>query len=402
MTIKRVSHPAWDFQTGRRIGRLSALCVLVLTWCVCSLMTSPVLAQSTGEELRVVKGHSMVLRHPEKIQTVSLADDEIADVVAITADELVVIGKEVGNTTLIVWGESQTYITHRIKVDRNFSGQQILLEVLIGEVNHNTADELGFDWTWENYDDDFVVEGDKSLGVFPGQTQSPRVPLGTGIQTTGYFRYIGDYNTISASIHALQERGDYKLRAAPKLLCLSGEQAHFLAGGEIPVPVSVTSTGGIQQVGIEWKEYGVRLNFTPNIIDSTLINLNVQPEVSSLDYNNSILLSGFQIPALLTRRATATVELSSGQGLLLGGLIVKERVLTEKKVPILGHIPLLGTLFTRKEASTADNELMILVAPRLYTTGPADSLPELPWDGLDEKKPDSTNQTMPEQNGGEY
>ncbi|GAB4324187.1 MAG: hypothetical protein Kow0074_16960 [Candidatus Zixiibacteriota bacterium] len=390
MTIERVFHAVRAGRiplSGTGVRTLFLAAVMFTIW-LCTL--TPAQAQTTGEEIRVVKGHSTVLRHEEKIQTVSLADEEVADVVAITADEIVVIGKEIGNTTLIVWGESQRYVSHRIQVDRNFSGQQILLEVMIGEVNRNTLDELGFDWSWQNFDDDFITGGDKHLGLFPGQTQTPAIPLNPGIATSGYYRYVGDLNVISASIRALQERGDYKLRAAPKLLCLSGENAHFLAGGEIPVPVSVTGSGGIQQVGIEWKEYGVRLNFTPKIIDSTLINLKVMPEVSSLDYNNAILLSGFQIPALLTRRAEATVELASGQGLLMGGLLVKEQVEQVRRIPILGHIPLLGALFTRKDAATQDNELMILVAPRLYTTMPAGDLPELPWDGRFEKPKDTT------------
>ena len=401
MTIERVPHVTRRCRSGRADRLIRTLCGAALCLLTVAATNQFAQAQRVGEELRVVKGHSLVIRHPEKIQTVSLADDKIADVVAITADELVVIGKEVGNTTLIVWGESQQYISHRITVDRNFSGQQVMLEVQIGEVNRNTAKELGFDWTWENYDDDFVVEGDKSVGSFAGQTQGPRIPLGTGTNTTGYFRYVGNLNAISASIHALQENGDYKLLASPQLLCLSGEEANFLAGGEIPVPVSVTGAGGIQQVGIEWKEYGVRLNFTPKIIDSTLINLAVMPEVSSLDYNNAILLSGFQIPALLTRRAKATVELTSGQGLLLGGLMVKERVQQVQRVPILGHIPIIGTFFTRKEATTQDNELLILVSPRLYRTGPKSQLPDLPWDGKDEEPADSTTGgTMPQQGGG--
>lgn len=347
-----------------------------------SLLFATEVVRAQSGEFHVTEGHSRVLRHKEKIKTVSVANSEIADVVAITSDELVVIGKKAGNTTLIVFGEFSPYIAHNIIVDRNASGQQIMLEVQIGEVNATSLKELGFDFGWVNSDDDFITEGEKTVGTFGGQTQVPKVPVLPNTGVTGYFRFVGDYNQISAAVRALQQKGDYKLLASPKLLCLSGSEANFLAGGEIPVPVSVTNTGGTTQLALEWKEYGVQLKFVPTIVDSTLINLKVSPEVSSLDYNNAVVLSGFSIPAMLTRRANATVELQSGQGLLLGGLVLSERVKNVQRIPILGHIPLLGALFTRHESSTAENELLILVSPRLYTAG-REEIPALPWDGTD-------------------
>jgi pilus assembly protein CpaC len=347
-----------------------------------SLLFASDIARAQSGEFHVTEGHSRVLRHKEKIKTVSVANSEIADVVAITSDELVVIGKKAGNTTLIVFGEFSPYVAHNIIVDRNASGQQIMLEVQIGEVNATSLKELGFDFGWVNSDDDFITEGEKTIGTFGGQTQVPKVPVLPNTGVTGYFKFVGDYNQISAAVRALQQKGDYKLLASPKLLCLSGSEANFLAGGEIPVPVSVTNTGGTTQLALEWKEYGVQLKFVPTIVDSTLINLKVSPEVSSLDYNNAVVLSGFSIPAMLTRRANATVELQSGQGLLLGGLVLSERVKNVQRIPILGHIPLLGALFTRHESSTAENELLILVSPRLYTAG-REEIPALPWDGTD-------------------
>lgn len=381
---------------GRTGGSCPVFAILAFAVLVSLLVVFPTGAQAQlGDDFRVTEGHSRVLRHREKIKAVSVADNEIADVVAITADELVVIGKKAGKTTLIVFGDFSPYVAHNIIVDRNFSGQQIMLEVQIGEVNRNTLKELGFDFTWVNNDDDFITDGQKTVGTFGGQTQTPGVPLQPGTGVSGYFKFVGDFNQLSMAVRALQQRGDYKLLASPKLLCLSGSEANFLAGGEIPVPVSVTGAGGATQIGLEWKEYGVRLKFVPTIIDSTLINLKVQPEVSSLDWNNAVVLSGFSIPAMLTRRANATVELLSGQGMLLGGLVLNERVKSVRRIPILGHIPLLGALFTRHESSTADNELLILVSPRLYSSG-REALPELPWDGTDGKTDAGDTETVPE------
>ena len=388
MTIDRLFVKTSRGRTARACPDFAILLFAVVVVGAMPFNASPVLAQRPIADFHVTEGHSRVLRHPEKIKTVSVANNEIADVVAITADELVIIGKKAGNTTLIVFGETTPYVMHNIIVDRNFSGQQIMLEVQIGEVNRNTLKELGFDFAWVNNDDDFITPGEKTVGSFGGQTQVPKVPVLPNTGVAGYFKFVGDYNQISAAVRALEGRGDYKLLASPKLLCLSGNEASFLAGGEIPVPVSVTNTGGTTQLALEWKEYGVRLKFTPTIVDSTLINLRVSPEVSSLDYNNAVVLSGFSIPAMLTRRADATVELFSGQGLLLGGLVLSERVKDVQRIPILGHIPILGALFSRQKSSTRENELLILVSPRLYSSG-REQVPALPWDGTD-GQPDTT------------
>jgi pilus assembly protein CpaC len=337
--------------------------------------------------LRVVEGKSIVLRYPEKIETVSLADDDVADVVAITADEVVIIGKEIGTTSLIVWGISQRHTAYEIKVDRSFSGLQILLEVQVGEVNLNKVSELGFDFTWYDDDGGTIEDGQQIFGGFPGQTQSPGIPLSPTSGVTGFFGYIGDHSEISAAVRALQEQGEMRLLATPKLLSLSGETASFLSGGEIPVPVPQSGVG-FASYTIEWKEYGVRLNFVPTVIDSNLVNLRITPEVSSLDYANAITLSGFQIPAMLTRRADAAVELLSGQTLFLGGLVATEQAETIQRVPILGHIPILGALFSRKDTSARKNELVIIVSPRIVQSIADEEVPTVPWDGkLEEDTP---------------
>jgi Flp pilus assembly secretin CpaC len=361
--------------------RLSGMAALGVFLILCQAVSA--LGQETTL-LRVVEGKSIVLKYPEKIETVSLADDDVADVVAITADEVVIIGKVVGTTSLIVWGESQRHTAYEIKVDRSFSGLQILLEVQVGEINLSKVSELGFDFTWFDDEGGTIKDGQQTFGAFPGETQTPHIPLDPASSATGFFGYVGDHSEISASVRALQEQGDMKLLATPKLLSLSGETASFLSGGEIPVPVPQTGVG-LATYTIEWKEYGVRLNFVPTVIDSNLINLRITPEVSSLDYANAITLSGFQIPAMLTRRADAAVELLSGQTLFLGGLMATEQAETIRRVPILGHIPLLGALFSRKDTSARKNELVIIVSPRIVQSVADEEVPPVPWDGKLEK-----------------
>jgi pilus assembly protein CpaC len=138
-------------------------------------------------------------------------------------------------------------------------------------------------------------------------------------------------------------------------------------------------------VAIQWKEFGVKLKFTPVIIDSNLVRLKIAPEVSSLDYSNTVSFAGWDIPAIRTRRASGTVELNSMQSVVLGGLTASETLTIERKVPILGHIPILGVLFTKKQKTTSENELVIIVTPRIIESLANETIPPLP--GSSEGKP---------------
>jgi len=342
--------------------------------------------------LRVVKGKSMVLKYPEKIETVSLADEDIADVVTVTPTELVIIGKEVGITTLLVWGESKRHTAYDVKVDRNISGQQIVLEVQVGEVNTSALSELGVDFLMVNSDPRHMKigdeEGTKILGTYAGQVTSPD-PLSEKLYAqdgiTGVIRWLGDKREFSTIIKALQQKGDLRLLANPRLVCLSGEEASFLVGGEVPVPIAQTITAaGVPSVTVEWKEYGVKLNFVPTVVDTDLVNLKISPEVSSLDWANMVSFGGYDIPALRTRKADATVELNSEQSVVLGGLLSTEEFKTIKRVPILGHIPILNFFFSRKETTKSETELLIVVAPRIISSVAEETIPPLP--GTVEKK----------------
>lgn len=344
---------------------------------------------ATATELRVEVGKSLIVPYHEKIATVSIANDSVADVVAITARDLVVIGKQVGTTTLAVWGESQQHVVYDVRVNRNFDGQQILLQVQVGEVNKNRFSELGIDVLWDN--DHLIKDSRLRVGTYGGQVLTPSVPLSVGEGVSGLFQFIGKNDQVSAIVHALEEKGGIKMLATPKLLSLSGEQASFLAGGEIPVPVAQTSAGGLQTITIQWREYGVRLKFTPTVIDSNLVNLIIEPEVSNLDYTNAVTIGGFSVPALQTRRAKATVELHSGEAMFLGGLNSQRRVGTIKRIPILGHIPLLGALFTRKDTALEETELVLIVSPRLVGSASAEAVPALPWNGEEVQDKDPTD-----------
>ena len=334
--------------------------------------------------LRVVKGKSIVLSYPEKILTVSLANQDIADVVSVTPTDLVVIGKEVGVTSLVVWGESKKYVQYDVKVERNISGQQVVLEVQVGEVNKTALSAYGLDFLISDSDPRHNIRnGDKVIvGSYGGQVSSPdpqSQELFAQDGITGVIKWLGDKKEFSTIIKALQQNGDLNLLANPQLLTLSGEKASFLVGGEIPIPIAQSvGAGGAPSVTIQWKEYGVRLNFLPTIVDTNLINLKISPEVSSLDYTNQVIFGGYVIPALRSRKAEATVELNSEQSVVLGGLLSSEETKTIKRVPILGHIPILNFLFTKKETTKSETELLIIVSPRIIASVKNEVIPPLP------------------------
>jgi pilus assembly protein CpaC len=196
---------------------------------------------------------------------------------------------------------------------------------------------------------------------------------------TAAIKWIDHRQRIYGALKALQRNGALELLANPRLLSLSGEEASFLVGGEIPVPVAQsTSSAGVPNVTIQWKEYGIRLHFLPTIIDTNLVNLKIKPEISSLDWANMVSFGGYDIPALRTRKASATVELNSEQSIVLGGLIATESFKTVKRIPILGHIPILNFFFSRKETSTVETELLIVVSPRIIGLVADEAIPPLP------------------------
>ncbi len=157
-------------------------------------------------------------------------------------------------------------------------------------------------------------------------------------------------------------------------MAVEGQEASFLAGGEFPYP-SVQG-GQNNQVSIQWKEFGVVLNFTPHITNDGSIRLDVAPEVSSLDFANGLTFSGFQIPSLITRRAETQVELRPGQSFAIAGLLDNQQQRDVDQIPILGQIPIIGTFFSSKGSRDLQTELLVVVTPHIVE--PLDYVPPLP------------------------
>ena len=248
-------------------------------------------------------GHSRVLLFEEPIGRLALADPDIGNVQLVNPTQVVITGKEVGRTSLIVWNQADQGTHYRLKVDSvGAEDKQILLKVKVAEVARSAARDLGIDWGFSLPDD--VVNGGLAVLSRGGGVLGPTFPLDDSGEAdkfefpeTSNVTLIQPNRLIFATIRALESKGRARILAEPNLVAIDGEEASFLAGGEVPVPtVSSASSGSAPTVSITYKEFGVRLTFTPKVIENDVINLHIAPEVSSLDFGNGVDVGGFRIP----------------------------------------------------------------------------------------------------------
>ena len=229
---------------------------------------------------------------------------------------------------------------------------QVNLRVRIAEVNRTVLKQVGVNW------DVVANSGRFAFGLV---TQNP-VTFGDVLNrnTASVGR-----NNVNSFVDALAQDGLITMLAQPNLTALSGATASFLAGGEFPVPIASSGTGGQPTVTIEFKRFGVSLDFTPTILGGNRINLRVRPEVSQLTSTGGVTLGGFSIPALTVRRAETTIELGSGETFVIAGLLERGSENSISKVPGLGDIPILGTLLRSSRYRRHETELAIIVTPYL-------------------------------------
>jgi pilus assembly protein CpaC len=406
-------------------------CLLLLLICGIVLPGRVALGQDAAanepQRLRLTIGRSQVMDVPFEVKRVSVGDPEIADVVVLTSRQLYVLGKGTGVTNLLVQGKDQQQMILDLLVEADLTllkeklhtllpkeavevypakdgillkgevssnavlatvlslaepfapkkvvnllqvggVQQVLLEVRVAEVSRSALNELRFNYTsLMNNFFIFTNLGQALSGEYPF-TASPDTNLLAGFNS----------GRLTGFIKALQEHGLVKVLAEPNLMAVSGQEANFLAGGEFPVPVPQSGTS--DTITVQFKKFGVQLNFVPTVLDSGKISLKVSPEVSELDFSTAIQVSGFVIPGLSTRSASTTVELLDGHTLAIAGLIRDDARNLIDKFPVLGDIPVLGALFRSSSFQKSQTELLILVSPHLVKSlGSADTV-ALPTD----------------------
>ena len=375
------------------------------------------------KELTVTVGKSLIVDSPVNIQRVSVANADLADAVAITPKELVVNGKQPGETTLIIWQQGGNRLFYDLivrqstrKIDavreelkRDLAGQdvtvnfdndtafvsgtvkdlttadravavaatlgkvvnllhvtvppvesQILLKVRFANVDRKASLDLGLDLKSLTA---FNFTNPTSLAVAAG---SPNILLSRR-----------DIN-VQAAITALQAKNLLEILAEPNVLAINGKPASFVAGGEFPYPTLQGGGAGLGAVTIQFREFGIRLQFLPQVTPRGTIRLQVTPEVSSLDFSHGLVFQGFSIPALSTRRVQTEIELEGGQSFAIAGLLDNEMTDNLSKIPGLANIPLIGKLFTSKTLQKQNTELIVLVTPELVRPIPqGQPLPEV-------------------------
>ena len=305
-------------------------------------------------------GRSYPITTQNPITRISVATPEIADAVVVGERDLVINAKANGETDIIVWVTNEPRRHYRIAVHAVADRKSVLLAVRIAEVRKDVSYDLGVHGL---YRDGNVRAG---TGIFGSDNAFDKTTGEVVIPGTARFAtLLSDFGTKNflAFIEAESQRGHARLLAEPNLMAGNRDTATFLAGGEFPVPIAQPGQGGIVTITIQFREFGIRLNFIPEIVSDSLIKLTVRPEVSSLDFTNAVTISGFRIPALRTRRITTTVDVKRDQSLVLSGLFNDEREQVRTGIPFLMDLPILGALFGNSSWTSNQSELLILVTP---------------------------------------
>src|ERR1700733_7920715 len=435
-----------------RINRLYILSGLLL-----AATTSWIFAQAGPEEIRLTVGKSIVIDYPADIARISTSNPDIADASPVTGREVLVHGKSFGTVTLVVWSKTGQRNFYNITVEQNLEPLRVLLKKTFPAQDihvQSSRDSLSLTGRGANKDigdratalatpfaktvvNDLQVaeppverqillrikfaELDRSASnqfainlLSTGATNTiGRVTTGqfpapspTSIQSGGgssnstfsisnalnIFAFRPDLN-FGALIQALEQRNILQTLDEPTLVTSDGKEASFLVGGEFPIPVL---QGGANSgaVTIQFREYGVRLTFTPNITGNNNIRPHVKPEVSAPDYTNALSFNGFTIPALSSRKMETNIELGEGQSFVIAGLIDKQLTETLSKIPVLSSLPILGNLFKSKEFDRNDTELIVMVTPEItlpLQPGDAKPMPAMPRPFLVPVTPGSTN-----------
>jgi pilus assembly protein CpaC len=273
--------------------------------------------------------------------------------------------------------------------------QEVLLQVKFAEVDRTALTQLGVNFVSTGGGNTIGTITTGQFGGFGPQTLTQtKTPNGTTTTTTSgetlnnvlnLFLFRPDIN-FGAVIEALQTKNLLQILAEPNLIAVNGKEATFLAGGQFPFPI-VQPGNGFTAVTISFKEFGVRLQFTPVITPNGYIHLKVAPEVSTLDFANALTISGFTVPALSTRRAETEFELQDGQSFVIAGLMDNRVTDIYNKIPGLGDIPILGNFFRSKSLQKSNSELMVLCTVRRISPSsePATG-PKLPQPYLDPAK----------------
>ncbi len=316
------------------------------------------------EAIALGVGRSLPIDLASSVTQVTIANPEIADVVVLTDRSVVVNAKQAGETDVLLSGPTLGRRHLRVTVYSAVERRQIALGVKFAEVRRESLLEYGVSARGTNRTGDGSQTGGTGV-LAPDNSNAP--PIGSSL-TSRFLSGVASWSTgdISAYITAQERQGNARSLAEPTLLAGNRDTASFLAGGEIPIPIAQPGANGQITITIQYRPFGIKLNFIGEVLSDSLIKLHVEPEVSTLDFGNALLLSGFRIPALRTRRLGTTVDVRPGQSLILSGLFNEEREAVKDGIPGLMRLPILGALFSSTRWQKNESELLIIVTPELF------------------------------------
>jgi pilus assembly protein CpaC len=422
-----------------------------------SPMTATQAAQTENQSaapLRVMVGKSLLINTTERIKRVSVTDATIADPLVVAPTQILVHGRAPGEVSLLIWDELERSRSFDLRVDVDVSAaaeeerrvfpdeqiavtpsrsaivlsghvstedvakragmiadaysknvvnvltfgpvgaQEVLLEVKFAEVDRTAVTQLGINLFAPGLGNTIAQTQTGQFGSITTTRPTATTPTPPTVNISDFLNVFvtrTDVN-VGAVIKAMQQKNLLQILAEPNLIAVNGKEASFLAGGEFPFPV-VQPGNGINAVTIQFREFGVRLKFTPVIMPSGNIHLKVVPEVSTLDFANGLTISGFNVPALSTRRADTEFELQDGQSFVIAGLMDNRVTNIYNKIPGLGDIPILGNFFKSKSTTKSNAELMVLCTVRRVSPStqppatPANPKPFLDKNKFDGPKP---------------
>jgi pilus assembly protein CpaC len=402
-----------------------------------------------AKSIHVYANQSVLLDTDFNIRRVSVAKPETADVLVISPRQLLIVGKTPGTTSLVYWSEAEVPTTAEIIVGINLdtarqdlrkiapdeafeltaSGnaliltgtvssnlvqnrvlesakmyattvvdllkvvklEQVLIQIRVAEVDRTLAKELGINMMFQP-----IIDGGQYRGFlvppagfnsFSGNIAGGNSLDGTVNDLTQLFAVTpGAFPKFAAMLRVLHDKGGIKTLSEPNLVVANGDVGKFLVGGEFPI-VTASAAGSGAAASVDYKEYGIKLSFKPKIVSNGDIYLKITQEVSQLDFANGIAISGFQLPALSSRKAESGLQLGDGQTFVLAGLIDNKISRKVSKIPLLGDIPILGALFRNSRYSNTETELMVMVTPKIVRPLNKEEIPALPTETM---KPEET------------
>jgi len=336
-------------------ARLHALTLLV------ALIATTASAQVAPTPLEIGAGRSLAIGDSTRITQVTVADPTIADVIVISERDVVVSGKAPGETDVILWGADTPRRHYRVTVRSSAARRQVLLGVKFAEVRKDALRAIGTSLR--------ARDADGRVRVGAGEFRTDE-PIGAdGNVTLEGARYLTVLSTFGSRellglLDAEERRGNARFLAEPNLMAANREEASFLAGGEVPIPIVQGGAAGQPAfVTIQFREFGVRLSFRGEVLSDSLLKLTVKPEVSSLDYSNAVTIAGYQVPALRSRRVESTVDVLTNRSLIISGLFSEERERVKTGIPFLSSVPILGELLSSQRWLRNESELIVVVTP---------------------------------------